>query len=99
MAFAGSDHDPADTSSGVSRDDLNQAPRGKRHPCVRTVADDHVVMDSQVHQLRRFDELPREPRILPLRRRIAGWVVVNQNQRRGAFSKGWSEHFSRVHKG
>src|SRR5216117_2080566 len=50
---------------------------------VAPAADDHVIVDAQVEQLRAFHELPREADVLAARRGIAARMVVEQDDRGG----------------
>jgi len=53
---------------------------GERHPLLSAVADDDVVMELDIEELRAVGELSGQAQVLPRRRGVAGRVIVNQRR-------------------
>src|SRR5262245_14677577 len=68
----------------------------ERDPVVSTVANDDVVVNRKVEKPARLHKLAREPDILSTRRRVAAWMVVNEQERGSALPQRWPEDLSRV---
>ena len=76
---------------------LQQPPFGQGHPRLGAVADDDVIVKSNINQSRGVSQLPRQPDVLCTRRRVPARVVVNADDRGRAPAQRRSQHLARMH--
>lgn len=69
---------------------------GERDPPAAAVADDDVIVKPDVQEPCGVGQLARRPHVLPQWRRIAGRMVVHQEQRGRPFPKGEAKDLTRM---
>ena len=77
---------------------LELALLGERNPPLGAIPDDEMVMEPEIEQLGTIGELSGKAEILARRRRIAGRMIVHEDQRRRAFSESRTKYLAGMDK-